>query len=157
MAPEWYLPVKWIHIVSATVLFGTGLGTAFHFWFTCRGGVPAAVAASARATVVADFAFTLPAAIVQPASGLALARIAGYPPDAGWLLATYALYALAGACWIPVVAIQLRLRDIAAARARHGQDLGDEFRRLYRAWFWLGWPAFLAMVAILWLMVGRPA
>lgn len=157
MAPEWYLPLKWIHIVSATLLFGTGLGTAFHFWFTCRGGVPAAVAASARATVVADFAFTLPAAIVQPASGLALARIAGYPLDAGWLIATYALYALAGACWIPVVAIQLRLRDIAAARARQAQDLGDEFRRLYRAWFWLGWPAFLAMVAILWLMVSRPA
>jgi len=157
MAPEWYLPVKWIHIVSATLLFGTGLGTAFHFWFTCRGGVPAAVAASARATVVADFAFTLPAAIVQPASGLVLARIAGYPPDAGWLLATYALYALAGACWIPVVVIQSRLRDIAAARSRQAHDLGDEFRRLYRVWFWLGWPAFLAMVAILWLMVSRPA
>jgi uncharacterized membrane protein len=157
MAPEWYLAVKWIHIVSAMLLFGTGLGTAFHFWFTCRGGVPAAVAASARATVVADFAFTLPAAIVQPASGLPLARIAGYPLDSGWLLATYALYVLAGACWIPVLFIQVRLRDIAAARASRLQDLGDEFQRLYRAWFWLGWPAFLAMIAILWLMVSRGA
>ena len=157
MAPEWYLPVKWIHIVSATLLFGTGLGTAFHFWFTCRGRVPAAVAASARATVVADFAFTLPAAIVQPASGMLLARIAGYPLDSGWLVVTYALYALAAACWIPVVFIQVRLRDIAAARAANGEELGDEFQRLYRAWFWLGWPAFLAMVAILWLMVSRPA
>jgi uncharacterized membrane protein len=155
--PEWYLPVKWIHIVSATLLFGTGLGTAFHFWFTCRAGDARAVAASARATVVADLAFTLPAAIVQPVSGLLLARIAGYPFDSGWLIATYALYALAGACWIPVVFIQVRLRDIATARARQGLDLGVEFRRLYRAWFRLGWPAFLAMVATLWLMVSRPA
>ena len=157
MAPEWYFLVKWIHVVSATLLFGTGLGTAFHFWFTCRGGVPAAVAAAARATVVADFAFTLPAAIVQPASGLMLARIAGYPLDSRWLLATYALYGLAAACWIPVVFIQLRLKDIAAARAAQSQALGGDFHRLYRAWFWLGWPAFLAMVAILWLMVSRPA
>ena len=155
--PEWYLPVKWIHIWSATLLFGTGLGTAFHFWFTCRGGVPAAIAASARAAVVADCAFTLPAAIVQPASGLLLARIAGYPFDSGWLVATYVLYALAGACWIPVVFIQVRLRDIAAARASQGLALGEDFRRLYRAWFRLGWPAFAAMVAVLWLMVGRPA
>ena len=155
MTPEWYLPLKWIHIVSATLLFGTGLGTAFHFWFTCRGAEPAAVAASARATVTADYLFTLPAGIVQPVSGLMLARIAGYPLDSGWLLAAYALYALAGACWIPVVFIQLRLRDIAAERARQGLALGPEFRRLYRVWFALGWPAFLAMVIILWLMVLR--
>jgi uncharacterized membrane protein len=157
MAPEWYFAVKWIHIVSATLLFGTGLGTAFHFWFTCRTGVPAAVAASARATVVADFAFTLPAAIVQPVSGLFLARIAGYPLDSGWLVIAYGLYALAAACWIPVVFIQVRLRDIAAACAAQGRPLGEDFLRLFRAWFWLGWPAFGAMVAILWLMVSRPA
>jgi uncharacterized membrane protein len=137
------------------LLFGTGLGTAFHFWFTCRRGNAVAVAASARATVVADYAFTLPAAIVQPLTGLLLARIAGYPLGSGWLVATYALYALAAACWIPVVFLQLRMRDLAAARARQGLDLGDGFRRLYRAWFWLGWPAFLSMVAILWLMVAR--
>jgi uncharacterized membrane protein len=155
--PEWYLPLKWIHIVSAMLLFGTGLGTAFHFWFACRRGEPVAVAASARATVVADYAFTLPAAIVQPLTGILLARIAGYPLDAGWLVSTYALYALAAACWIPVVFLQVRMRDIASGRALQGMDLGSEFRRLYRAWFWLGWPAFASMVAILWLMVSRPA
>jgi len=157
MAPEWYFAVKWIHIVSATLLFGTGIGTAFHFWFTCRAGVPAAVAACARATVVADFAFTLPAALVQPVSGFLLARIAGYPLDSGWLVIAYGLYALAAACWIPVVFIQVRMRDIAAACAAGGRALGEDFRRLFRAWFWLGWPAFGAMLAILWLMVGRPA
>ena len=157
MAPEWYFALKWIHIVSATLLFGTGLGTAFHFWFTCRAGLPAAVAASARATVIADFTFTLPAALVQPVSGLLLARIAGYPLDSGWLVIAYGLYALAAACWIPVVIIQVRLRDIATACAAQGRALGEDFRRLFRAWFWLGWPAFGAMVATLWLMVSRPA
>ena len=154
---EAYVALKWIHVMSATVLFGTGLGTAFHFWYACRGNGVAAIAAAARSTVVADFAFTLPAAIVQPATGLALAHIAGYSLSAPWLTAAMALFALAAACWIPVVFIQLRLRDIALEHLREGSAVGARFRKLYRVWFALGWPAFLAMVATLWLMVAKPS
>jgi len=154
---EHYLALKWLHIVSATVLFGTGLGTAFHFWFTCRSGDARAIAASARATVAADFLFTLPAAIVQPATGFALASTAGYPLASPWIVAASVLYVVAGACWIPVVFIQIRLRDLAARDASKGAATGAEFRALYRRWFLLGWPAFIAMAAILWLMVARPA
>jgi uncharacterized membrane protein len=154
---ELYLPLKWLHIVSATVLFGTGLGTAFHFWLTNRAGNTVAIASAARTTVVADFAFTLPAAIVQPATGMALAHLAGYPMDSRWIVASMLLYVVAGACWIPVVFIQIRLRDIAARHVRDGTPLPGEFNRLYRRWFLLGWPAFTAMLAILWLMVSRPA
>jgi uncharacterized membrane protein len=153
---ELYLPLKWLHIVSATVLFGTGLGTAFHFWLTCRSANVAAIASAARTTVVADFVFTLPAAIVQPATGLALAVLAGYPLTSRWIAGAIVLYAIAGACWIPVVIIQLRLRDIAVRHARDATALGDEFHRLFRRWFALGWPAFISMLLILWLMVSRP-
>ena len=153
---ELYLPLKWLHIVSATVLFGTGLGTAFHFWLTCRRGGVAAIASAARTTVVADFVFTLPAAIVQPVTGVALAILAGYPLASTWITGTIVLYAIAGACWIPVVFIQLRLRDIAMRHARDGTAPGDEFHRLFRHWFALGWPAFISMMLILWLMVSRP-
>ena len=154
---EWYLALKWLHVVSATVLFGTGLGTAFHFWLTCRGGNVVAIASAAHTTVVADFLFTLPSAFVQPATGIALACMAGYPLDAPWISMAFVLYTVAGACWIPVVFIQLRLRTIAARHAVERTPLPAEFHILYRRWFVLGWPAFAAMAAVLWLMVGRPA
>jgi uncharacterized membrane protein len=154
---ELYLPLKWLHIMSATVLFGTGLGTAFHFWLTCRGGDRIAIASAARTTVMADFVFTLPAAIVQPATGVALALAAGYPLDSRWIVEAAVLYIVAGACWIPVVFVQLRLRDIAQRHAMSATPLGEDFHRLYRRWFALGWPAFIAMALTLWLMVSRPS
>lgn len=154
---ELYLPLKWLHIVGATVLFGTGIGTAFHFWHTLRTGSVAAIAASARATVLADFIFTLPAAILQPLTGLALASAAGYPLGSTWIWASALLYVVAGACWVPVVFIQLRLRRIAQQCERDATVPGAEFRALERRWFLLGWPAFIALAAVLWLMVARPA
>lgn len=154
---EHYLLLKWLHIVGATVLFGTGLGTAFHFWHALRHGDIAAIASAARSTVLADFVFTLPAVMLQPATGLALAIAAGYPLTATWIVVSSALYLLAGACWVPVVFIQLRLRRLAQEAQRHGTGLPAEFQRLSRRWFLLGWPAFFAMGAIFWLMIARPA
>jgi uncharacterized membrane protein len=152
-----YSLVKWLHVLGATVIFGTGIGTAFHFWIATRRESVDAIAAAARSTVLADYCFTLPAVIVQPLTGLALARMAGYPLTAAWLVGAFALYALAAACWIPVVLIQLRLARLAAASASAGTPLPAQFHRLSRVWFALGWPAFLAMAATLWLMVARPA
>jgi len=152
-----YIAVKWAHIVGAAVLFGTGLGTAFHFWIAQKREAPAAVAAVARATVLADWIFTLPAVILQPVTGFALASMAGYSMGATWILAALALYAVAGACWIPVVFIQMRLRDIAVQCAREDTPLTPEFRRLARRWILLGWPAFIALAVVFWLMIARPA
>ena len=154
---ELYAFIKWLHVLGATVILGTGLGTAFHFWITMRRENPAAIAAAARSTVLADFVFTLPAVILQPVTGLAMAKAAGYPLTATWILGALALYALAAACWVPVVFIQVRLRDLAQESARVGRALPPGFHRLARIWFALGWPAFAAMAAILWLMVARPA
>lgn len=154
---ELYLPLKWMHIVGAAILFGTGLGTAFHFWCALRGGKVAVIAASARATVLADWLFTLPAMVLQPVTGLALASAAGYPLASAWIVASFALYLLAGACWVPVVVIQLRLRDIAARCEREGGALGEDFHRLARRWFVLGWPAFIALLIVFGLMVRRAA
>lgn len=153
---EPYLLVKWLHIMGAVILFGTGLGTAFHFWITQRREGTAAIAAAARSTVLADYLFTLPAVILQPVTGVALALMAGYPLRSTWIVASIALYVVAGACWIPVVFIQRRLSDIAEASVRNAAPLDPEFHRLTRRWILLGWPAFLSMAAILWLMVARP-
>jgi uncharacterized membrane protein len=154
---EHYVLLKWIHVIGAAVIFGTGLGTAFHFWSALRREGPVAVAAAARSTVRADFIFTLPAAVLQPVTGILLALTAGYPLTTTWIVAALMLYALAGACWIPVVFIQVRLRDLAEASVRDATPLPEEFRRLARRWFLLGWPAFIAMAAVIWLMIARPA
>lgn len=152
-----YLALKWLHVIGATIIFGTGLGTAFHFWLAHRTRDAALVAAAARSTVIADFAFTLPAVVLQPITGVALARTVGYPLDAPWILASLALYVVAGACWIPVVVLQRRMRDVARRSAADGRPLGPEYYRLARAWFALGWPAFAAVAILIGLMVARPA
>ena len=154
---EYYLAIKWLHVVGAAVVFGTGIGTAFHFWITWRGGNAVAIASAARTTVLADYLFTLPAVLLQPITGVALALMAGYPLTATWIAASLVLYCVAGACWLPVVFIQLRLRELAAASARAGAPLPEEFTRLARRWFVLGWPAFGSIAVIFWLMVARPA
>jgi uncharacterized membrane protein len=149
-----YLAAKWLHILSATVLFGTGIGTAFQMVWAMRSGRAEVAAATASGVVAADWLFTLPAGVAQPLTGLWLAHLAGRNLTADWLLATYALYAVAFAAWAPVVWLQYRIRDLARAAAPG--PLPDRALRLYRWWFALGWPGFGALVGIFWLMVSKP-
>ena len=151
-----YEIVKLLHILSATVLFGTGLGTAFVVWNANRGGDVAAVAFATRHAVLADWLFTTPAVFFQPLSGLWLVHEIGYGFTETWLLWVYGLYALVGACWLPVVAIQNRMRRLAARAAIEGTALPETYHRCMRAWLLLGWPAFISLMAIFWLMVARP-
>lgn len=150
-----YLLVKWLHIVSSTILFGTGLGIAFFQWMTWRSGDVVAIARVTRLTVLADFVFTTPAVIVQLVSGFVLLHLLALPWTTPWVLAALGLYALTGACWLPVVAIQIRLARLAERARTSGSPLPPEFVRSMRLWFLLGWPAFLAVLAIFWLMVRK--
>jgi len=151
-----YLLLKTVHVISAAILFGTGLGIAFFFLVGLRSSDVAGAYVAARTTVIADMLFTLTAGIVQPTSGFAMIRMAGIDPLSRWLVWTYALYALALGCWLPVVWLQLRLRNMLIAKSR-GETI-DEARlgRYFRIWFALGWPAFLGLVAVFWLMVAKP-
>jgi len=151
-----YLLVKVLHVLGAAILFGTGLGTAFFQWRADRSGDVAAIAVTTRHVVLADWMFTAPAVVAQPATGLWLALEAGIPLTEGWLLPAMALYLLAGACWLPVVWLQLRLRRLSAAAHAAGTPLPPAYRRLMRIWFALGWPAFAAVVGIFFLMVFKP-
>jgi uncharacterized membrane protein len=151
-----YVLLKTIHILSSTLLFGTGLGTAFFMWFTHRTDQVAAIATATRLTVRADFLFTTPAVIVQPLSGFLLMRLMGFDLHTPWLQASIALYLLTGACWLPVVWLQWRARDLADTALREGTPLPSSYHRYMRAWFILGWPAFLAVIAIFFLMVAKP-
>jgi uncharacterized membrane protein len=151
-----YTSIKVLHIISATVLFGTGLGTAFHMWMAHRSGDVRAIAAVARNVVIADFLFTTPAVIVQPLTGAVLIAVMGIDPLSSWLVAAYALYALAGACWLPVVWLQIKVRDYARDAAARQAPLPPDYYRAMRWWFGLGWPAFIAIIAIIWLMTAMP-
>lgn len=151
-----YAIVKVLHILSATVLVGTGLGTAYFMWSASRTRDARVVASVARHVVRADWLFTTPTAVFQPLSGAWLVYVAGYPWT-GWIGWSLGLYALAGACWLPVVWLQLRMRDLAADAARGERPLPPLYWRYARIWFWLGVPAFIAMVVIYFLMVLRPA
>lgn len=151
-----YEILKLVHIVSATVLFGTGLGTAFHMYMTHRGGDVRAIASASRLTVRADNLFTAPAAVVQPVTGIWLAAELGYPLLSGWVLAAILLYVLAGAFWLPVVWIQTRTARLAHVAAKEDKPLPASYFSLMRVWFWLGWPAFGAFLVIFWLMTTKP-
>jgi uncharacterized membrane protein len=152
-----YLAIKAIHITSAAVLFGTGLGIAFFKWTTDRRGNTVAIRVVSEKVVLADWLFTLPAIVVQALTGLALARSLGYPLSHGWLAWSIALFCLAGLCWVPVVGLQIRMRNLARASEREGVPITPGYRACARLWFWLGIPAFVSVVLVFWIMVAKPA
>jgi uncharacterized membrane protein len=151
-----YLWLKLAHVIGACVLFGTGLGIAFFMWMAHRTGDAGIVASSGRIVVIADAVFTASAAILQPLTGAALARVMGFPLVEPWIVSSFALYLFVGACWLPVVFIQIKLRDLAAAARDAGEPLPAQYRKLFRIWFALGWPAFAGVVAIFALMIAKP-
>lgn len=153
-----YLTLKWLHILSSVLLVGTGFGTAFYLFFANRSGQVAAQAVVSRLVVRADWWFTTPAAVFQPVSGIALAHMAGWPLTSTWIVLSLVLYAFAGALWLPVVFMQLRMARIAAQAHADGQDcLPPAYGQLARRWEWLGYPAFVAMLIVFGLMVFKPA
>lgn len=151
-----YLLIKWLHIVSSTVLFGFGAGTAYYFWMAHLTGDPRIIAPVGRMVVKADWIFTGLSGIVQPVSGLALAHLSGVDLMESWLVAAYLLYALALASWIPVVVLQTKAQRLAEDASRRGTALGADYHRAMRQWFILGWPAFLGLLCVFWLMIARP-
>ena len=151
-----YLTLKLIHILSSTLLFGTGLGTAFFMWRAHRTAQPQIVAAVSREVVRADWWFTLPAVVVQPVTGMMMIHMLGYDWQQTWLSISIGLYLLVGACWLPVLWLQHRMHQLALAAVESDTELPARYHRYFRIWFALGWPAFIAVLIIFYLMVNKP-
>jgi uncharacterized membrane protein len=151
-----YFLLKFIHIIGACVLLGTGAGIAFFMLIAHRTGKASAVAPVARIVVLADFLFTATAVVVQPISGVALAWIVGYSLTDGWIVVSILLYILTGIFWLPVVWMQMEMRDLAIEADRQSLQLPLRYHDLFRRWFFFGFPAFAAVLAIVWLMITRP-
>jgi len=151
-----YLLLKFLHVLGAAVLLGTGAGIAFFMLMAHRTGNAATIAATARIVVIADMVFTATAVVAQPITGLLLARETGLDLSEGWILASIGLYLVTGAFWLPVLWMQAKMRDLAKAAAEAGEALPARYHRLYQLWFAFGLPAFAAVLAIICLMIARP-
>jgi uncharacterized membrane protein len=151
-----YLILKYLHVIGATVLLGTGVGIAFFMLMAHRTGDAEVIAGVARIVVIADFLFTATAVVAQPITGVWLASLVGYSLMDDWILASIGLYLFTGAFWLPVVWMQARMRTLARAAVAAGTPLPPEYHRLFRWWFAFGFPAFAAVLAIFWLMIARP-
>jgi uncharacterized membrane protein len=152
-----YFALKYLHVIGAAVLLGTGAGIAFFMLMAHLRGESIVVAAVARVVVIADFVFTATAVVAQPITGVLLARDVGYSLLEGWIVWSIALYILTGVFWLPVVWMQMRMRDLASEAARMRQPLPVRYHELFWLWFAFGFPAFGAVLAIFWLMIARPA
>ena len=151
-----YFVLKYLHVVGAAVLLGTGAGIAFFMLAAHLGGKPTVIADVARIVVIADFIFTATAVVVQPVTGSLLVLQVGYSFWDGWIVWSIVLYVITGALWLPVVWMQMRLRDLASTAAAEGSPLPDGYHRIFWLWCAFGIPAFTAVAAILWLMIAKP-
>ena len=149
-----YFLVKLVHIISATLLFGTGLGTAFFMFSAFRSSDAAAIKVTSRHVVLADWIFTTPAIVVQFTTGLWLTSYLQIPYSSAWFVAVIALFVTVGLCWLPVVWLQIRLKKLMGEH--RGGDLPPEFSPLMRLWVGLGIPAFAITLVLFWLMVFKP-
>jgi len=151
-----YFTLKFLHLIGAAVLFGTGAGIAFFMVAAHWSGAPALIAAVARIVVIADYVFTATAVVLQPVTGAALVREVGYAFTDAWIVWSIALYLVAGVFWLPVVFMQKRMRDLARTAVAAGTALPHAYHVLFRWWFAFGFPAFAAVLAIFWLMIAKP-
>ncbi|MDH5693275.1 MAG: DUF2269 domain-containing protein [Gammaproteobacteria bacterium] len=151
-----YLSLKVVHMLSMVLLFGTGLGSAYYKWMADRSKNIAHIAKTNRHVVLADWCFTTPTIILQPVTGISMLHLHDIPVQTSWVMGSIFLFVLAGACWLPVVWLQIRMRDLAYTSQREGKPLPLLYWRYAKFWFWLGVPAFIAMVLIVILMIFKP-
>ena len=152
-----YLTAKWLHILSSTILFGTGIGSAFYMLVASLNRDPRGVLLVVRYVVIADWIFTATTVVVQPLTGFYLVHLAGIPLGSRWIVWSTILYLVAGACWLPVVWLQIRMRELARKAVAEQGPLPPLYWRYFRIWCALGVPAFAALVVVFYLMVAKPA
>jgi uncharacterized membrane protein len=152
-----YVLVKWLHIVSSTMLFGTGIGSAFYLLFASLSRDTRAIAFVTKYVVIADWLFTATTVVVQPVTGFYMMHLVGMPMESRWITWSIVLYSIAVACWLPVVWLQMRMRDLAQAALIDNKELPAMYWRYFKIWIILGFPALFSFIAVFYLMVAKPS
>jgi uncharacterized membrane protein len=153
---DWLAILRWLHILGAAVLLGTGAGIAFFMVMAHRTKDPRLIAYTSRVVIIADYIFTTSAVIIQPITGWFLAKMIGWPVFEGWVVLSLILYVVTGAFWLPVVWMQHQMHRLAEMAWQTNSDLPAAYYKLFRLWFAFGIPAFFSVLAIVWLMTNRP-
>jgi uncharacterized membrane protein len=151
-----YFLVKYLHVLGAIVILGTGTGIAFFMLMAHRSRDTAFIARTAGVVVIADMLFTLSAVLLQPVTGGALMALTATSLSERWLVASLVLYAMAGLFWVPVIFMQIEMRNLARLAAAKGEALPPRYFMLFRRWFVFGFPGFGSVMLILWLMIAKP-
>lgn len=151
-----YLWLKFIHILSSTILFGTGIGTACTMLYAHKTGDVKIIAATSRYVVLADWLFTSSSGLVQPITGLWMVYVAGYAWTSWWVMGSIIGYTIAACCWFPVVYLQIKMRDFAETAEENNRSLPAIYYRYFKYWFILGWPAFISLLVVFYLMSNKP-
>ncbi|HAU0707322.1 TPA: DUF2269 domain-containing protein [Legionella pneumophila] len=151
-----YFYLKFIHVLSSTILFGTGIGTASVMIYGHRTKNPIVIAAISKYVVFADWIFTGTSGILQPLTGFAMVYLAGFSWTSFWILGSILGYVVAACCWFPVVYLQIKMRDLAIETVKNNTTLPKKYDRYFLYWFILGWPAFLSLVGVFYLMTNKP-
>jgi uncharacterized membrane protein len=151
-----YFIIKYLHVLGAIVILGTGGGIAFFMLMAHRSGDAGFIARTASTVVFADMLFTLSAVIAQPITGGVLMTLSATSPAEAWLATSLALYVVAGLFWVPVIFMQMEMRNLARVAAEKSQPLPPRYFVLFRRWFWFGIPGFGSVMTILYLMIAKP-
>jgi uncharacterized membrane protein len=108
-----YFLIKYLHVLGAIVILGTGTGIAFFMLMAHRSRDVAYIARTAETVVIADMLFTLTAVLLQPVTGGLLMMLSSTAIGERWLLTSLGLYAVAGLFWVPVIFMQIEMHDLA--------------------------------------------
>lgn len=151
-----FITAKWLHILSSTLLFGTGIGTAYYMICAVLTRDAKIIAAVGKNVIIADWLFTVTTIVIQPVTGFYLIYLTDISLTSVWIMWSVGLYLLAGVCWIPVVWLQIKMQQLAAYASDHSLSLPPLFWLYFRAWIALGIPAFIALIIVFYLMVAKP-
>lgn len=152
-----YLWLKFIHVISSTLLFGTGIGTACTMLYGHNTKNTQIIAATTKYVVLADWIFTSTSGFIQPITGLWMVYLVGYPLNSFWIIGSIVGYLIAACCWFPVVYLQIKMRDFALNADQNNTPLPPIYFRYFNYWFYLGWPAFISLIVVFYLMTSKPA
>lgn len=146
-----YLTLKIIHILSATIMIGTGLGSAFYLFVSYKTALFTTVKDVLKIVIIADLIFTTPSVIVQLVTGLMLADRLNLT-NTRWYWVVLSISFLVLVLWLGAVVIQYRLKRIIIDK----KSLPALFDKLMSIWFYLGVPSFGLAIFLYYLMIYKP-
>jgi uncharacterized membrane protein len=149
--------IKFVHMLSVAVMFGTWLGIAAFMVLAHHSHNTSVVALTSQFVVRIELVVMIAAVVLQPASGVPLAYVIGLDPlGEFWLVASIAGYGFVVLCWLAAVVIEFRVRRVTREAALSNVPLPAAYKTLFRVWAMLAVPILSGMVGLFALMIWQP-